>query len=496
MTRMSPAQTHIARAIVGGLLALSILSAPAQAFAWGNGTSRSGNGFGTHDWVLTEANRMAATQGATWVNASVALPVTDDPDTRFRDTKDHVYDRWGKANGSAHKKVAAYYAKAVSALAAGDIDSASRALGLLSHYFADANNPLNTDNIAAERRMHARYDAAVDERLNAIGKNRGWVAYDGYNHVGSASALTVSSARSAHGSYKTLVAQYNRRGYNRTVRIISTRSINRATNGLADIIVSIQEDAALAGSSPQVNAHQGVTTDGTANSDYWIFHTTWIQRYGPDWVSLATTTTPFSNDDGTVLEGFAASESESSSRTLSAEAHLGTGTYYEGKLYVPAENWPSVTNQHIFEFDALTLKRLRAVETSPATHEVAAATVAPDEAGIDRLYIASFNDSSRLFKYDLSTLKLLGEMELSPAPPVGIQGLTYRDDTFFLSTGRSRNLGRIYTADRSTGKTRLVYTSTLPGWHEGIAWRNKLLLWLIDHTSSDSRVRYFRLPGF
>ncbi len=272
------------------MIALTVLSAPAQALAWGNGRSRSGNGFGTHDWVLTEANRMAATQGATWVNGSVALRATDDPDTVLRDTRDHVYDRWGRASGHADRKVATYYGRAVSSLAAGNVDAASRALGLLSHYYADVNNPLNTDNLAAESRMHSRYDAAVDVRLNAIGKNRAWVRYDGYTHVNSASSLTISSAKSAHASYKTLVSQYNRRGYGSgAVRLISARSINRATNGLADIIVSIQEDAALAGNSRRdLGAHQGVTTDGSANSGYWIFHTNWIQsvRLGldlPDW---------------------------------------------------------------------------------------------------------------------------------------------------------------------------------------------------------------------
>ncbi len=505
MTRMSSVQTLFARAAAGGLIALTILSAPASAYAWGNGPSRSGNGFGTHDWVLTEANRMAATQGATWVNASVALPVTDDPDTQFKDTKDHVYDRWGKANGNAQTKVSKYYGQAVTYLAAGNIDGASRALGLLSHYYADINNPLNTDNIKTESRMHSRYDSVVDQQLRSVGQNRAWVSYDGYSHVSNASAFTISSARTSHSAYSTLVKEYNRRGYKSSlVQLTTRRSINRATNGLADIIVSIQEDAALIQSSPEsVRAHQGVTTDGTATSDYWIFHTTWIQRYDGDWVSRATTTTPFANEDGTVIPGFARSDSPEDSGTLHAEAHLGTGTYYKSKeespglLYVPAEKWPSVQDQHILVFDATTLKRERAVPTSE-THEVAAVTVAPDAEGKERLYVASFTDSSHLFVYDLDTLKHTGELSLEPHPSVGIQGLTYRKDKdmFFISIGRNADLGRIYTAERTTGATRLVYVSTLPGWHEGIAWRNNLLLWLVDHGTADSRVRFFRLPGF
>ena len=137
---------------------------------------------------------------------------TDDPDTVFRDGKDHVYDRWGKSKGGhAERKVAAYYKRAVASLAAGNVTAASRELGLLSHYYADVNNPLNTDNAAAERRLHSRYDAAVEARLNAVGKNRAWVRYDGYEHVSDPSWATVSSARSAHASYKSLLAKYKRR---------------------------------------------------------------------------------------------------------------------------------------------------------------------------------------------------------------------------------------------------------------------------------------------
>jgi len=508
VTRMSATRTTIAHAATGGLVALTLLLSPAQAFAWGNGPGRSGNAFGTHDWILSEANRMAATQGATWVNTSVALPATDDPDTKLKDFSSHNYDRWGKKEGTADRLVAAYYSQAVGYLAAGNIDAASRSVGLLSHYYADINNPLNTDNAKAESRMHTKYDKAVDSRLNALGKNASWVTYDGYSHVGNPAALAISSARSAHGSYSTLVNQYNRRGYNnKTVRTITMRSVNRATNGLADIIVSIQEDAALAGSSKDVGAHQGVTTDGSATSDYWIIHAksgvSWIQRYSPEWYGLASNTDPFRNADGTVLEGFAVSDSESSSRTLSPEAHLGSGTYYRsaeethGHLYVPAEKWPSVTAQHILVFNAVTLKREDSVATSQ-THEVAAAAVAPNASGKDVLYVASFHDSSKLFMYDLETLKNVGTLELTPRPAVGVQGLTYRkdQDRFVIGIGRSADLGRIYTADRTTGSTRLIYTSTLPGWHEGIAWRNSLLLWLIDHGAGDSRVRYFRLPGF
>ena len=216
--------------------------------------------------------------------------------------------------------------------------------------------------------------------------------------------------------------------------------------------MSIQEDAALVGNSRRdLGAHQGVATDTGPDGDYWIFHTGWIRRYDSDWVFQTGTDRPFLNDDGTVLDGFEASESESDSRTISAQAHLGSGTYYRsteethGHLYVPAEKWPSVLSQHVLKFNAETLEREASVATSQ-THEVAAATVAPDETGVDRLYVASFKDSSRLFRYNLQTLEYIDSVALSPAPAVGIQGLTYREDKdlFILAVGRNA------TSDAST----------------------------------------------
>lgn len=488
-------QTHHPRyltplAFAAGVALVCAMMWPASALAWGNGPSR-GNGFGTHDWILTEANRMAATQGATWVNASVALPVTDDPDTVYRNFKSHSYDRWGKKYGNADARVGAVYSQAVAALAAGDVNGASRLVGILSHYYADVCDPLNTDEVAAEKKMRAKYDSSVDKKLKRPGAYSWWVSYDGYRHVTSASALTVSSARSAHGSYKTLVSRYGRKGSGKTVDRITASSLNRATNGMADIIVSIAEDAALRESSQTLGAHQGVATDG---DEYWVFHTSWIQRYDASWRSLATTAGVWASKDTTVgpfagLDGFVINW-----LTQVSEAHLGAGTRYNGKLYVPAENWPSVSNQQIMVFDAKTLTRERSVLTSQS-HEVAAVAVVSDEGTAGVLYVASYLDSSRLFKYDLEGLKYMGSLPLDPPPSVGIQGLTYHDGTFFIGIGRTSNLGRVYTADRS-GHTRLIYTSTLPGIHEGFDFRGERLIWLIDHGASDSRVHSFRLPGF
>ncbi len=129
---------------------LAALLLPAAARAWSNGDDW-GNGYGTHDWVLQEANRLAAKQGAGWVRLKTALPHTDDPDTEFHDFWYHVYDVWGADHyGDAPKKVMEYYGKARAARKAGNAAAADKYAGIMAHYYADICCPLHTDQSTAE----------------------------------------------------------------------------------------------------------------------------------------------------------------------------------------------------------------------------------------------------------------------------------------------------------------------------------------------------------
>jgi len=96
--------------VMFALAVFALLLLPAAALGWANGTGGAG-GFGTHDWILQEADRLAAQNDAGWVDLDVALPHTDDPDTVFHDFYYHVYDTTGgDVYGGAPKKVALYYA--------------------------------------------------------------------------------------------------------------------------------------------------------------------------------------------------------------------------------------------------------------------------------------------------------------------------------------------------------------------------------------------------
>jgi hypothetical protein len=230
------------RLVITTLLAclLVLLLLPAVAQAWSNGDDH-GNGFGTHDWVLQEANRLAARQNAGWVKLRVALPRTDDPDTVFHDTYYHVYDVWGASTyGDAPKKVSEYYGKALAARKAGDWMQASRFVGLMAHYYADICNPIHTDQTVAEDRMHSSYETKTQTYTDSVGENRSWITYDGYRATTNVVGFTKTTASAGHKYYSALVKGYNSGGMNATVLSITKKSLNRAANGLADLIISIK----------------------------------------------------------------------------------------------------------------------------------------------------------------------------------------------------------------------------------------------------------------
>jgi len=173
------------------------------------------------------------------MDLDVALPKTDDPDSVFHGTYHHVSDVWGSRYGNAPKKVSFYYEAARTALQQRDYDGASEAVGLLAHYYADICNPLRTDQVPAEVRMHSKYENAAQKHTHAPDEYESWVTFDGVTPVSDPTSFTVRAATKAHRDYAKLVSTFNRRGFNATVRAIAIRSLNRAANGLADLIVAL-----------------------------------------------------------------------------------------------------------------------------------------------------------------------------------------------------------------------------------------------------------------
>lgn len=239
--RALPAGAPATLSVALVLLALAAAVLPARAAAWANGGHR-GNGFGTHDWVLLEAHRLARAAGCSWLDLKAALPRTDDPDMRLHDTYHHVYDVWGSRYGDAPRHIQKLYDKAVRQLRAGKRRAASVTFALLSHYYSDICNPLHTDQRRLEERIHASYEAAVQTRTDKRGEHRGWVRAGRVTVRSSAAAAARGAATWAHRSYKTLVNEYARRGYSPRVNTITRRCLSRAANDLADLLLSIKRD--------------------------------------------------------------------------------------------------------------------------------------------------------------------------------------------------------------------------------------------------------------
>lgn|GEM_PF-3150736 len=250
LTRARPPRPP--RRLLTRLACVALLCAAVAPLAgWSNGTS-GGDSFGTHDWVVREANVVAAASGYTWLDVDVAQIATDDPDSQLHDFYHHVYDVWGSSYGDAPTRIAALYAQTVAELKAGDRVAASRSFGLLSHYYSDINNPLHTDQVPQEKSVHSSYELAAQRYTDAPGENAAWVVPDGIQLVSDPAEETRLAAANAHRSYQGLVGNYSQGRMNPAVVAITSASLNRASNDLADLIASAGKASGVAGAIPSV----------------------------------------------------------------------------------------------------------------------------------------------------------------------------------------------------------------------------------------------------
>ena len=219
--------------------------------------------------------------------------------------------------------------------------------------------------------------------------------------------------------------------------------------------------------SPDVKCHQGYATDGT---NHYTFDNHAIYKWRDDssWSLVASNMAPFAGVAG--LD------------------HFGDGDYFEGKLYIVAEAWANCTNytnQSILVFDAPSLARLEVHNVSAQRHEVAGLAVAPPDGLNGVIYVASFCDGSKLFKYDLRTFDYLGPFPLSRALS-SLQGVAWHDGRFFVP----EDGGAIYTF-AGDGHVSLAFVDAHNASHEGLKYPAGGLRWLIDEGPGKQRIHYF-----
>jgi hypothetical protein len=220
-----------------------------SAFAWGNGgDAADGDRYGTHDWLLDEAIRVAGVDGS-WVDVRTALLATDDPDNET-DRAAHSFRENG-LYGGAPQKVADLYYQAVTAYAAGDIEGASRSLGLMSHYYTDILNPFHsTDASRPWSAVHGPYEHAVSIENNRPGKNRAWIAPAARVALADVRARTVAAAHFSRAKFPALIGALKSMHEidlgQPIVSAITRQVMSRAVNDLADIVSGVPSARGLA----------------------------------------------------------------------------------------------------------------------------------------------------------------------------------------------------------------------------------------------------------
>jgi hypothetical protein len=216
--------------------------------------------------------------------------------------------------------------------------------------------------------------------------------------------------------------------------------------------------------SPNINCHQGYAWDGT---NHYGITTGQLYKFDTNWNQIASNLNVFAN--------------------WPLLAHLGDGDYYNGLLYIVAEDWTSCTdytNQSIVTFDSTTLQPLNLYDVSADAHECSGLCVVPQDGANGIVYVTSYCDGSQIWEYDLATMTLVGRLPLSQYI-LSLQGICSHNGMFYLS----EDGGNIYSMD-ARGNVAVVYTSTLAGSHEGLKYVDGAIRILIDHGTGYKCIHY------
>ena len=236
-------------AAIAATAMLFVMLAAVPAFGWGNGPYE-GNGYGTHDWALEHAIRMAG-EGASWVDVDTALLASDDPDygATATDGTLHSFKEYGWCRGGP-QAIADQYYKLMTAYNAGDYQEASRLLGILSHYYLDICQPYHTTiaGTISNNPRHFPYELKVSDMTNNYGDMPNWLNNLGRKDVTDVRQRAVVAARYARSKYANLDASYKGYGMSSSHYAYTATGyvLNQAVNDLTDIIQAVPQGKGLA----------------------------------------------------------------------------------------------------------------------------------------------------------------------------------------------------------------------------------------------------------
>ena len=136
-----------------------------------------------------------------------------DPDTRFRDFRNHVLHVADGCWGGATKSCEKWYRKLIECLDEGRWSESAYAAGVLSHYFTDPLMPLHTAQSKRESVVHRPLEWSVtksyDRILEQWRQGQYQVTFELAETDGWLSQAVTRSAEVAHRYYDELVHQYD-----------------------------------------------------------------------------------------------------------------------------------------------------------------------------------------------------------------------------------------------------------------------------------------------
>ena len=150
-----------------------------------------------------------------------------------------------------------------------------------------------------------------------------------------------------------------------------------------------------------------------------------------------------------------------------------------GLLYIPIEVYPNTPfdDQHIGVYNAATLNFVTSYNISAQGHEAASFAYNPADG---YLYVASFEDGTKLWKYTL-TGTYIGSIDLSTTI-ANIQGITFWNGYLWVNARVLVHTHKFQTNGTYIGR---VFTSLFGGAWEGLGHNDTGLLALNDGGATD-----------
>ena len=213
------------------------------ALAWGNG-GNLGNGYGTHDWIISQALKVFGDTPPAWLDVNAALLASDDPDKVFWAANEHVFYEKGYGRGAVNR-ISEFYHQTLVAHQAGDDATASIRFGWMAHYVGDVLQPYHTNYAAIKLDdSHLHYENMVGTLTRNPDASPEWMTDDrAPKAIADVRATSIAAAAYSRKFFPELYSIFKVDETVLAPRVLEITGIllKRASADLADMLYSIDQ---------------------------------------------------------------------------------------------------------------------------------------------------------------------------------------------------------------------------------------------------------------